>query len=91
MYPWAPVRLLMRNRYNSLAKIGQYDGPFLQSHGAADTLVPLDLGQKLHAAAKGPKKLLVYPGLNHNDPEPSSYDEELRAFLKSLPQVQTDR
>ena len=79
----------MRNRYNSLAKLEKYDGPFLQSHGAADTLVPLDIGQKLHAAAKGQKKLLVYKGLNHNDPEPLEYDDELEAFLKSLPAVKT--
>lgn len=87
MYPWAPVRWLMRNRYESVTKLSQYDGPFLQSHGTADTLVPLDLGKKLHAAAKGPKKLLIYKGLNHNDVEPPEYGDELAAFLKSLPPV----
>jgi fermentation-respiration switch protein FrsA (DUF1100 family) len=91
LYPWAPVHWLMRNRYDSLSQMAKYDGPLLQSHGAADTLVPLDLGQKLHAAAKGPKKLLIYPGLNHNDPEPLKYGDELAAFLKSLPPVKLSR
>jgi fermentation-respiration switch protein FrsA (DUF1100 family) len=85
LYPWAPVRWLMRNRYNNLAKISAYKGPFLQSHGGSDSLVPLDLGKKLHAAAVGPKQLLIYPGLDHNDLEPPEYDKELGAFLKSLP------
>ncbi len=46
-YPWVPVRLLMRTRLDSAAKISEYRGPLLQVHGDADSIVPLDLGQRL--------------------------------------------
>jgi fermentation-respiration switch protein FrsA (DUF1100 family) len=68
-YPWAPVRWLMRNRYDSLAKIGRYRGPLLASHGTADVIVPLVLGQKLFAAAPGRKEFFQIEGRGHNDPE----------------------
>src|SRR5690606_21254788 len=29
-YPWLPVRTLMRTRFDSLSKIGNYHGPLLQ-------------------------------------------------------------
>ncbi|QDU26500.1 Putative aminoacrylate hydrolase RutD [Anatilimnocola aggregata] len=85
MYPWAPVRWLMRNRYNSLDKIKAYHGPLLQSHGNQDTLVPIDLGQQLHAAAPGTKEFFVCPGGGHNDLEPPAYQAVLARFLASLP------
>jgi fermentation-respiration switch protein FrsA (DUF1100 family) len=84
-YPWAPVRLLMRNRYDSLAKIGRYPGPILQSHGTADRIVPLAIGRKLFAAAPGPKEFFEIPAGDHNDPEPAHYDAALHKFFDSLP------
>ncbi|WP_425617126.1 alpha/beta hydrolase [Anatilimnocola sp. NA78] len=89
MYPWAPIQLLMKNRYNSLEKITKYRGPLLQSHGDRDTLVPFDIGQKLHAAAPGPKEFFVNKGLGHNDAEPPEYDKVLAKFIKSLPLLST--
>ena len=80
-YPWLPVRWAMRTRLDSAAKIGNYHGPLLQSHGDADTTVPLRFGQRLHEAANEPKKFLLYPGHDHNDPMPLEYYDELAAFL----------
>jgi fermentation-respiration switch protein FrsA (DUF1100 family) len=85
LYPWAPVRLLMRNRYDSLSKIGRYTGPLFQSHGTADTIVPFALGQKLFAAATGPKEFFEIDAGEHNDPEPEHYVEALHRFFDSLP------
>jgi len=84
-YPWAPVRLLMRTRLDSLAKIGNYHGPLLQSHGDADRIVPYELGRRLHDAVPGAaKKFLRIPAGDHNDPQPGWYYDELRAFLRGL-------
>ena len=41
-FPWLPVRWIMRTRLDSAAVIGQYQGPLFQSHGDADTIVPLE-------------------------------------------------
>ncbi len=83
-YPWAPVRWLMRNRYDSLSKIVRYEGPLLASHGTADEVVPFALGQKLFAAAPGRKKFFTIEGRGHNDPEPREYYRVLHRWLDSL-------
>ena len=85
-YWFAPVHWLMKNRYDSLSKIGRYRGPLLMSHGNADTLVPYELGHKLFAAAKSEsKRFFAIDGGGHNDPEPPEYDAVLDEFLTSLP------
>jgi fermentation-respiration switch protein FrsA (DUF1100 family) len=85
LYPWAPVRLLMRNRYDSWTKIGRYQGPVFFSHGTADELVPYDLGRKLFDAAPGPKEFFVIEGGGHNDPEPRAFYSALDRWLDLLP------
>ena len=85
LYPWAPVRWLMKNRYDSLSKIGSYSGPVLMSHGTADDLVPCNLGRKLFAAISGPKEFVELDGGNHNDEESPEYYLALARFLDRLP------
>ena len=81
-YPWLPVRLLMRNRYDSVARIQQYEGPIFQSHGTADTIVPLEIARELFAAIPSVlKEFREYPGRDHNDQLPSNYFRDVRAFL----------
>ena len=85
-YPWLPVKLLMRNRFNSLERIASYEGPLLQSHSQHDEIVPYAFGAALFEAAPGEnKKLLTFSGLGHNDPQPQEYYLELDAFLEALP------
>jgi fermentation-respiration switch protein FrsA (DUF1100 family) len=86
MYWFAPVHLMMKNRYDSVSKIGNYAGPILLSHGTADTLVPFALGQKLFNAVKSPAKhFFKIEGGGHNDPEPPEYEAALTSFLVALP------
>ena len=84
-YPWLPVRLLMHTRLDALAKIGAYHGPLLQSHGDPDTIIAIDFGRRLFAAANEPKQFITLPGVDHNDPRPLSYYDALAAFLDRLP------
>jgi hypothetical protein len=84
-YPFLPVRLVMRNRYDSLARIGKYEGPIFQSHGTADGIVPINFGRQLFdAAPTANKRFLDFPGMGHNDPFPRSYYRELAAFLEAV-------
>ena len=85
LYPWAPVQWLMRNRYDSLSKIGRCRVPVLMSHGTADDLIPLRLGRQLYDAAAGPKQFIEIPGGNHNDEESREYYEALGKFFDNLP------
>jgi len=84
-YPWVPVRLLMKNPYDSLSRISRYSGPLFISHGTADRIVPFAHGQKLFAAAPGPKEFFEIAGGDHNDSEPEHYLPALHKFLDSLP------
>jgi hypothetical protein len=82
--PWLPVRALMRTQFNSLAKIGNYHGPLLQSHGTADRLIPYAMGRQLFEAANEPKQFVVIPGGDHNDPQSDAYYAALFEFLGRL-------
>ncbi len=86
-YPFVPARLLMRNRFDAISKIGRYEGPLLQSHGTADRIVPFEQGERLFEAAKAaqPKQFMALPGLDHNDPAPPAYYDTLREFLGRIP------
>jgi uncharacterized protein len=85
-YPWLPVRLVMKNRYDSVARIRNYQGPLFQSHGTADRIVPIRFGRELFdAAPTAQKKFVVFADRGHNDPEPASYYRELAAFLDGIP------
>lgn len=86
-YPWLPVRLLMRTRLDSESKIGGYQGPLLQSHSAADEIIPFELGRRLHEAANGPKRFIVFDRLGHNDWQPPEYGRAIDEFLDELPQT----
>jgi uncharacterized protein len=84
LYPWAPVRWLMRNRFESLSKISRCSCPLLISHGKEDVLVPYALGRQLFDAAPGPKRFVDLTG-GHNDEESPEYYEALHDFLITLP------
>ncbi len=86
IYWWLPVRWLMRNRFDSHTKIQAYQGPLLQSHGTADTIIPFAHGKKLFEACPSPnKRFLVLDGVEHNDLDPPEYQRALDEFLDELP------
>ncbi len=61
-----PVRLLLRDRYDTLAKAPRLDLPVLIVHGTEDHVVPTRMGQEL--AARLPRaKLELVRGAGHND------------------------
>lgn len=82
--PYTPVRYLMRNRFDSLAKIGQYHGPLLLAHGDADELIPAAQSQRLFNAANEPKRRVTIPGAGHNWTPTPEYVQELDRFFEQL-------
>jgi fermentation-respiration switch protein FrsA (DUF1100 family) len=81
LYPWLPVRWLMRNRFDSLTKIRRCKRPVFIAHGTADGLIPFAQGQRLYAAANEPKQFLAMPGVDHNEDWGSGFFPALRKFL----------
>lgn len=83
-YPWLPVRLVMRNRYNSLKRIAEYRGPVWISHGDRDRVVPFShAGRLFQASPSDRKKLVELPGRGHDELPHKGYYSELRSFLDS--------
>jgi fermentation-respiration switch protein FrsA (DUF1100 family) len=83
--PRIPVHSIMRNRYESVSKIGRYCGPLLQSHGDADPLIPIEQARRLFVAANEPKWFVTIPGAKHNWVPTQAYVAELDRFLGVLP------
>jgi uncharacterized protein len=65
--PWLPVGFLLRDRFDSLARIGAVRAPVLVMQGDRDTIVPPDMGRRLLAAAQAPGELWHAAGAGHND------------------------
>ncbi len=66
IYPWLPVRLISRYRYDTLQNLRQFRGPVLIVHSRDDDIVPFAHGERLHAAAAGAVPLLEMRG-GHNE------------------------
>lgn len=66
-YPWLPVRLLLRDRYDNRGNLVGVERPVLVIVAANDAIVPARFGLALHAALDGPKRLEVIAGAGHND------------------------
>ncbi len=64
-YWYVPVRLLLRDPFDSLARIARVRAPLLILHGDADALIPPAHGEALHAAAPEPKRFVLIPGATH--------------------------
>ena len=85
-YPWLPVRLLMKNRFESETRIKNFDGPLLQIHGTADEIVPLRMARPLfEASPSSQKQFLELPDGTHNDGLDRGSLKALVEFLNSLP------
>ncbi|ABE43759.1 alpha/beta hydrolase [Polaromonas sp. JS666] len=66
LYPWLPVRWLARYRYDALEALARVSSPVLIAHSRQDDIVPFRHGERLFAAAKGPKAFLELAG-GHNE------------------------
>jgi len=55
-YPYLPVKLLLKDRYDSISKIKSINTPILIMHGKKDDVVPFSMGQELFEKANSPKE-----------------------------------
>jgi fermentation-respiration switch protein FrsA (DUF1100 family) len=94
-YPYMPVRLFARFRYDTLASVKQVRCPLLVVHSKDDRVVPLQFGARLFDAAPQPKQFTEIIG-SHNDGFVVSADRYKAAWLQwisaladPLPQAHT--
>lgn len=78
-YPWLPISLLLRSRFDNLEKIRMVRCPILIVHGRHDEIVPFRQGQILFEASPEPKKFLEL-NAHHND----IFEDGGIAYMKSM-------
>lgn len=69
IFPWLP-RVLHRFgkfRLETEAKLPRVRCPVFVAHGDRDSIIPVEQGRKLYAAAPEPKRLRIVEGADHND------------------------
>ena len=83
-YPYVPMRILLKDKYENIKKMKNINVPVLVMHGKADTIVPFSMGKKIFEIANSPK----YSHFTEYDDHMMEYDENLiialKSFIKSL-------
>jgi len=83
-YPYIPVSLLLKDKFDNKIKIKNVRAPVLIMHGEADQIVPFSMGKKIYEIANEPK----YSYFTKHDNHMMEYDENLikalNSFIKSL-------
>ena len=54
-YPYLPINLLLKDRYDSIDKINKITKPVLIMHGVKDNIIPHEMGVKLFEKANQPQ------------------------------------
>lgn len=61
-YPWMPIRLVMRNPFESILKVKKIKAPMLFLHSPDDEVIPIEEGRRLYNAAPEPKEFVEITG-----------------------------
>jgi len=77
-YPYLPVNLLLRDRYDSKSKIKDIKTPILIMHGKMDNIVPQKMGLELFEKANSPK----YNYFPEKDDHMMEYNKQLLNKIK---------
>ena len=79
-YPFFPVNLLLKDKFESYKKINNIFVPVLIMHGKVDKIVPYDMGKKMYELANEPKFFYSQEYGDHM----IEYDEKLLSALKKF-------
>ena len=79
-YPYLPVKLLLKDKYESEKKIKNIETPILIMHGKKDNIVPFYMGKKLFETANKPKKFLQI----EEDDHMLSFNDNLLLEIKNF-------
>lgn len=82
LYPILPVRILLKDKFESLKKIPGVRVPLLLLHGRRDTVIPAHHGEKLLDAANEPKRAVFYEEVGHTDFNNAELVRQIDLFCK---------
>ena len=81
LFPFLPVRWLMKDQFRSDEWIGKVHVPLLIMHGAQDEVIGIRFGERLFALANEPKRFIRYDHAGHNDLDEYGSGDAARAFI----------
>ena len=79
-YPFLPVKILLKDKYETAKKLPNINSPLLILHGKLDTIVPFAMGEKLFEQANEPK----FKYFIDNDDHMMRYDLNLLNEIKKF-------
>ena len=79
-YPIFPIKLLLKDKYESDKKIKNINSPILIMHGEIDKIVPFWMGKKMFELANEPK----YSYFSKFDDHMMEFDKDLLSSIKSF-------
>lgn len=82
VYPFLPVRLLAKTRFDTKEAVPTFLFPKLIIHGQADTIIPIQHGQTLYQLCLEPKTFFAASG-GHNT-SPMELGQEFKDTVKSF-------
>ena len=72
-YPYLPIKLMLKDKYETNKKIKNVSSPILIMHGKVDNVVPFYMGKKIYELANEPKYFYI-----------SEYDDHMMEFNEKL-------
>jgi alpha-beta hydrolase superfamily lysophospholipase len=70
-----PVGLILTQKFDTLAKIGEVKMPVMIAHGTRDSVVPFEMGERLYEAAPTPKRFIKVEGAGHHNLSGVAFDQ----------------
>lgn len=88
-YPFLPTGPLLRDRFDSVGRVGRVACPVLIVAGERDQIVPLEHSRRLFDAISTTGQLVVVPGADHNDYELLAGEQLIAEIVRFLDTVET--
>ncbi len=66
-FPWLPVRLFLKDRYDSIENLKAFQGRIAIAGAEHDEVIPVHHAQALYQALPTNKKMWIIHGASHND------------------------
>lgn len=85
-HPLFPIRLIMRNPFESITRVNRIRAPMLFLHSPEDTVIPIGEGRRLYDAATAPKTFVEVRGghIYASDVDAHEFYGAIRRFLENL-------
>jgi hypothetical protein len=82
IYPFVPVRWLMKDQFRSDQRISAVNVPVLVMHGELDRVVPIRFGRQLFELIPGPKEFVHLPRAGHEGLDEHGAMQAAKRFIR---------